>query len=87
MARKSRQIIGLQLREEQRWLGGRIGYVFVKSLAMSDQVHLAMISRGFNGDVKLMQTTVLGQRDYVAIVTVIACIVVLGLISRGVINI
>jgi cobalt/nickel transport system permease protein len=86
-ARKSRQIISLPVREEQRWVGGRVGYVLVKSLAMSDKVHQAMISRGFNGDVKLMHANIMRPRDYAAFVTVIACCVVLGLISRGTINI
>lgn len=86
-ARKSRQIISLPVREEQRWVGGRIGYVLVKSLAMSDKVHQAMISRGFTGDVKLMHADVMRTRDYVALVTVTACCVVLGFISRSTINI
>jgi cobalt/nickel transport system permease protein len=86
-ARKSRQIASLPMREEQQWVGGRVGYMLVKSLDMSDKVHQAMISRGFDGDVKLMHDTVMHHRDYVAIVTVLACCVILGLISRSIISI
>jgi cobalt/nickel transport system permease protein len=86
-ARRSRQIVSLPLREEQRWVGGRVGYMLVKSLDMSDKVHEAMISRGFNGDVKLMHDNVMHHRDYVAIVTVLACCVILALISRSIISI
>lgn len=86
-ARKSRQITSLPMREEQRWVGGRIGYMLVKSLDTSDKVHQAMISRGFDGDAKLMRVNVLHHRDYVAIVTVLACCVILGLISQSVISI
>jgi cobalt/nickel transport system permease protein len=53
-ARRSRQITSLPTREEQRWVGGRVGYMLVKSLDTSDKVHQAMISRGFDGDVNLM---------------------------------
>jgi len=86
-ARRSRQIASLPTREEQRWVGGRIGYMLVKSLDMSDKVHQAMISRGFDGDVKLMHTNVMHHRDYVAIATVLACCVILGFISQSVISI
>jgi len=86
-ARKSRQITSLPLREEQRWVGGRVGYTLVKSLDMSDKVHQAMISRGFDGDVKLLHHTAMHHRDYVAIITVLACCVILGLISRNIISI
>ena len=86
-ARKSRQIVNLPMREEQRWVGGRVGYMLVKSLDMSDKVHQAMISRGFNGDAKLMQVNVMHRRDYVAIVTVLACCAILGLVSQSVISI
>ena len=41
--------------EEQKWVGGRVGYTLIKSLRMSEKVHGAMVSRGFNGDIKIMQ--------------------------------
>ncbi len=85
-ARRSRQITSLPTREEQRWVGGRVGYMLVKSLDTSDKVHQAMISRGFDGDVKLMHDNVMHHRDYVAIVTVLACCVILALISRSIIS-
>lgn len=86
-ARKSRQIRSLPWREEQRWVGGRIGYMLVKSLDMSDKVHQAMISRGFDGDVKLLHVYVLQKRDYAAMITVIGCCVILGLIYQNLIRI
>jgi len=84
-ARKSRQIINLPMREEQRFVGGRVGYMLAKSLHMSDQIHEAMISRGFTGDVKLLQADVMHRRDYASIVVLLACCVIMGLISQNII--
>ena len=85
MAKKSRTFKILPLREEQKWVGGRVGYTLIKSLNMSEKVHGAMISRGFNGDIKLMHTYSIHKRDYVACISVLAFSVVLVVISRNLI--
>ena len=85
MAKKSRTLQPLPVGEEQKWVGGRIGYTLVKSLDMSERVHGAMISRGFNGDIKLMHTYSIHRRDYVACISVLAFSVVLVLASRNLI--
>ncbi len=85
MAKKSRAIKTLPLIEEQKWVGGRVGYTLIKSLNMSEKVHGAMISRGFNGDIKLMHTYSIHRRDYVACVSVLAFSVALVLASRNLI--
>ncbi len=84
-AKKSRTITTLPMREEQKWVAGRIGYVLVKSLDTSERVHKAMISRGFDGDVKLMHDYVMQKRDYATIVAVSAFSVILVLISQNII--
>jgi len=76
----------MPLGEEQRWVGGRIGYTLVKSMSMSEKVHGAMISRGFNGDIKLLHRYSIHRRDYVACVSVIALSIVLMLASRNLIT-
>ena len=85
MAKKSRAIKALPLMDEQKWVGGRVGYTLIKSLSMSEKVHGAMISRGFNGDIKLMHTYSIHKRDYVACISVLALSVVLVLASRNLI--
>jgi cobalt/nickel transport system permease protein len=67
-AKKSRTLTKLPLREEQRWVAGRIGYMLVKSLDTSERVHKAMISRGFDGDVKLMHDYAIRKRDYAMLI-------------------
>jgi len=84
-AKKSRTIRPLPLREEQKWVGGRIGYTLKKSLDLSEKVHGAMISRGFNGDIKLMHTYSIHKRDYVACISVFAFSVLLVVASRNLI--
>ncbi len=84
-AKKSRTMTTLPMGEEQKWVAGRIGYVLVKSLDTSERVHKAMISRGFDGDVKLMHDYVMQKRDYATIVAVSVFSVVLVLISQNII--
>jgi len=86
-AKKSRTISSLSVRDEQRWVAGRVGYMLVKSLDMSNKVHDAMISRGFNGDVKLLHDYAVRKRDYAAIATMLMFSSVLALISQNIIRI
>jgi cobalt/nickel transport system permease protein len=86
-AKKSRTITTLPLGEEQKWVAGRIGYVLVKSLDTSERVHKAMISRGFDGDVKLMHDYVVQKRDYATLVCVTTFSVALVLISQNIIKV
>ena len=86
-AKKSRTITTLPMREEQRWVAGRIGYVLVKSLDTSERVHKAMISRGFDGDVKLMHDYAMQKRDYATFVCVSTFSVALVLISQNIIKV
>jgi cobalt/nickel transport system permease protein len=84
-AKKSRTIRGLSLVEEQKWVGGRIGYTMVKSMDMGEKVHGAMVSRGYNGDVKVLEDFRMRPRDYVAAASVLAFSALLILISQHII--
>jgi len=86
-AKKSRTICNLSVRDEQKWVAGRIGYMLVKSLDISNRVHDAMISRGFDGDVKLMHEFAVRKRDYAAMVGVPLVGVLLALASQNFIRI
>jgi cobalt/nickel transport system permease protein len=66
IARRARTIRPGSLLDEQRWVGSRIGYILMRSLGTSEKVHMAMISRGFNGEVRIMQDFRLSGRDYMA---------------------
>lgn len=87
VAKKARTIKAGGLLEEQKWVGGRIGYTLMRSLDTSEKVHMAMMSRGYNGDVKIMQEFRMAYRDYIAGATAISMSVVLVLISQNIIRV
>ncbi|HPT37754.1 MAG TPA: cobalt ECF transporter T component CbiQ [Methanothrix sp.] len=87
VAKKARTIRSRGLIDEQKWVGGRIGYVLIRSIAMSEKVHLAMMSRGFNGEVHIMQEFKMANRDYVAGIVAVSVCLVLLLISQNIIRI
>ena len=85
-AKKSRTIKFMSTFEEQKWVAGRVGYTLIKSLDMSERVHQAMISRGFNGDAKIMDDFHMRPRDYCALLSVLAFSALLALISYNIIT-
>jgi cobalt/nickel transport system permease protein len=86
VAKKARTIRSRSMFEEQKWVGGRIGYTLVRSLDMSEKVHKAMMSRGYNGDVKIMQEFKMRKRDYISGAIAISMSLVLVLISHNIIR-
>lgn len=82
-AKRSRTIKSLPIVEEQKWVGGRIGYTLVKSLDMGERVHQAMVSRGFNGDIRLMYDFRMSAKDYLAVSAALAFSVLLILLSQN----
>jgi cobalt/nickel transport system permease protein len=86
-AKKSRSIKASPIIEEQKWVGGRIGYTLVKSLAMSEKVHSAMASRGFNGEIKLMYDFTMQTRDYIVLICMMGLSMIVILISQNIIKI
>ncbi len=68
MARKSRTVRYLSTGGEQRWVAGRIGYLFRKSFQMSQGVHDAMLSRGFTGEFTSLALPRPGSFDYLCCV-------------------
>ena len=85
-AKKARTIKAGGMFDEQKWVGGRIGYTLIRSMDISEKVHMAMISRGFNGDVKVMQELRMHKRDYIAGATAISLSIIMVLISQNIIR-
>jgi cobalt/nickel transport system permease protein len=48
-ARRARSIGGATGREDRAFIGGSVGALFLRSNELADQVHQAMVSRGFTG--------------------------------------
>jgi cobalt/nickel transport system permease protein len=64
VARKSRTIRYGSTREEQRWVASRIGYLFQKTYLLSQEVHKAMLSRGFSGEIRTLASFKTRNYDY-----------------------
>ena len=58
LARKSRTVGRMAGGEDRRWLAASLGTLFSKSYELSDQVYLAMQSRGFRGEAHVMDALV-----------------------------
>jgi cobalt/nickel transport system permease protein len=86
-AKKARTIKSRSMFEEQKWVGGRMGYTLIRSIDMSEKVHMAMMSRGFNGDVKVLQQFHMLNRDYFAVAAALSLSVLLVLIAQGFIGV
>lgn len=84
IAKKARTIRSRNMFEEQKWVGGRIGYTLIRSLDMSEKVHMAMLSRGFTGDVKTMEEFKMRKRDYITGAASIALSIVLVVTSKDI---
>jgi cobalt/nickel transport system permease protein len=54
LARKSRTVGSISDREGRGFVGLRIGALLSKSLALSEEVHSAMLSRGFRGEMRAL---------------------------------
>ena len=71
--KKSREISDLKLKEEHGWIASRLGVLVGKSYRLSNEVHLAMTSRGWTGNPSLMDDFSIGRMDglWIAITVVI----------------
>jgi len=66
--KKSRTLRFSRVRTEQGWIASRMATLFRKSFQLSQQVHGAMRSRGFDGEARALETFQVKARDYLAIV-------------------
>ena len=64
-AKKSRTLALSSVKAEQGWIASRMGALFRKSFQLSQEVHGAMRSRGFDGEAKILDTFRIRARDYV----------------------
>jgi cobalt/nickel transport system permease protein len=63
-AKKSRTLRFSGVKAEQGWIASRMGALFRKSFQLSQEVHGAMRSRGFDGEAKILDTFQIRARDY-----------------------
>jgi cobalt ECF transporter T component CbiQ len=63
LARRSRLIAASSAAENRRWLGRSLAATMGKSQHLSEEVYLAMISRGYQGEARVLDNLRLGRRD------------------------
>jgi cobalt/nickel transport system permease protein len=64
LAKRSRSISAGTLREEQAWVGAGVGSLFRRTQSLGNNVYLAMLSRGYTGEVRLLDDPPLHMRDW-----------------------
>jgi len=65
IAKKSRTIRPEKTKAEQRWIAGQVGTLFKRSMQLSFEVHRAMVARGYQGEVRILNVFHLQKKDYV----------------------
>lgn len=83
LARKSRVVGRASGADDRRWLAASMGALFAKSYALSDDVYLAMQSRGFRGEALVMDEIAWHARDWVWLVVFIAVALLAVFVGRG----
>ncbi len=63
LAKLSRSIGGSSLRSEQKWVGAGIAILFRRSYRLGLEVNYAMVSRGYDGDLRVASVPGLQIRD------------------------
>lgn len=71
-SRESRAVGVLSGPDRRRMVGQTAGVLFSKSMELSQDVYLSMVSRGFHGDVYLLHECRLASRDYAVLLLFLA---------------
>ncbi|MGI9135068.1 MAG: CbiQ family ECF transporter T component, partial [Rhodoferax sp.] len=71
-ARRSRLVAPLNATQQRQVLTNSLGVLLGKSFQLSTEVHLAMVSRGWRGEVHLLHEFRLRRRDRLALALVLA---------------
>ena len=67
LARRSRSVGRLPPAEARKLFARTTGVLLSKTMATSQQVYLAMLSRGFSGEARLLEPLAMRGRDWVAV--------------------
>lgn len=79
MAKKSRTIRTGTKRAERQWASGRVMWTFKRSVDLSDDVTMAMISRGWSGGYRALPLPTLTRYDWLAV----GCLVISGTVMAA----
>lgn len=77
LARRSRSLGTFSGSENRRWLTRMLGSTMAKSQHLSEEVYLAMLSRGYQGEIYSINRLQLHNRDYLWLGSIITMTVIL----------
>ena len=83
LARLARSIGGIGFRREEAWAAAGIGAVFRRTRTLADTVTLAMIARGFTGEVRLLRPPQWCGREWLLVAGAVLAAVALVAADRG----
>lgn len=77
LARRSRTLGSFSARENRRWLAQALGTTLARSQHLSEEVYLAMLSRGYQGEVRVLNHLSLKRRDFLWVAFALAAAFIL----------
>lgn len=83
LARLARSIAPFGVRREQAWAAAGVGAVFRRARSLADGVTLAMVSRGFTGEVRLLRPPRPGRRAWLLVAGAALMAALLLVLDRG----
>jgi cobalt/nickel transport system permease protein len=82
LAKLSRTISASSIRHEQKWVAAGIGILFRRTHRLAEEVHAAMISRGFDGDIQVKSDRGFRPSDYLFTTIALASAAAIVLLDR-----
>jgi cobalt ECF transporter T component CbiQ len=83
LARASRTVGETAVREQRQWLGGGIGTLLGKSFKTSNDVYLAMVARGFTGEIRTMSEFRMRDEDWLFLAAGVVALALALLVDLG----
>jgi cobalt/nickel transport system permease protein len=82
LARRSRMVGRMSGGEERQWIAASMGALLAKSYGLSEEVYLAMQSRGFRGESKILQEMTWTRADWAWLAVFVATAVLSVWVGR-----
>ncbi|HET7095392.1 MAG TPA: cobalt ECF transporter T component CbiQ [Thermomicrobiales bacterium] len=83
LARASRTVGAAAAREQRQWLGGGMGTLLGKSFKTSNDVYMAMVARGFTGDIRTMSEFRMRDEDWLLLAAGLVALALALLVDLG----
>jgi cobalt ECF transporter T component CbiQ len=83
LARASRTVGISSEREQRHWIGNGMGSLMSKSFTTSNAVYLAMVARGFTGDVRTLSDFAMRDEDWLLVSSGIVLLAVALMVDMG----